>query len=165
MRRLIIVLAVCAAAACSASTRSRDNERAELPMPIVAPLGTAPAAVDLTGTWATGSAGEPDAKRIVLRPQCNYGPAVWILEQYGDTVHAWVMPESWAKGVPTPRAVSSTPSVGRVSGVDVVIGTSGARYVLRFDSTSGHLRGTLNGAPFWAVRLEIVRPEGCIAVP
>jgi hypothetical protein len=165
MRRLIIVLAVCAAAACSTSARSRNNERAKLPVPISAPVPTAPAAIDVTGTWATGSAGEPEAKRIVLRPQCNYGPAVWILEQYGDTVHAWVMPESWAKGVPTPRAVSSTPSVGRVSGVDVVIGTSDARYVLRFDSTSGHLRGTLNGAPFWAVRLEIVRPEGCIAVP
>jgi hypothetical protein len=45
------------------------------------------------------------------------------------------------------------------------MGTSGARYLLHYDSTSGHLRGTLNGAPFRAVCLEIVRPQGCMPVP
>jgi hypothetical protein len=39
------------------------------------------------------------------------------------------------------------------------------RYVLRYDEESGHLRGTLNGAPFWAVRQQLVRSEGCIPVP
>lgn len=40
-----------------------------------------------------------------------------------------------------------------------------ARYLLRYDSTSDHLRGTLNGVPFWAVRQDVVRPERCIPVP
>ena len=165
MQRLNIVLVACVAAACSTSTRSRENERAELPVPIATPLQTAPAAINLTGTWATCGMGEPEAKRIVLHPQCNYSPAVWILQQDGDTVRAWTIPESWAKGTPTPQPVSAAPAEGRVSGVDLIIGTSGARYVLRFDSSSGHLRGTLNGAPFWAVPLDIVRPQGCLPVP
>lgn len=164
MQRLIVVFGVCAAA-CSASTSSRENETAVPPVPVADPVPTGPAAINVTGTWATGSAGEPEAKRIVLHPQCNYSPAVWILQQDGDTVRAWAVPESWAKGTATSESVSAAPTEGRVSGVDVVIGTSGARYVLRFDSTSSHLRGTLNGAPFWAVPLEIVRPEGCLAVP
>jgi hypothetical protein len=49
--------------------------------------------------------------------------------------------------------------------VDLAMSITGGRYVLRYDSTSGHLRGTLNGAPFWAVRQEIVRPEGCVPIP
>jgi hypothetical protein len=101
----------------------------------------------------------------VLHPQCNYSPSLWIIQQDGDMVRAWMIHESWAKGVPNAQAVSNAPAEGRVSGVDLIIGTSGARYVLRFDSTSGHLRGTLSGAPFWAVPLDIVRPQGCIAVP
>jgi hypothetical protein len=55
--------------------------------------------------------------------------------------------------------------VGRISGADVTIRLGDSRYLLRYDSTSGHLRGTLNGAPFWAIRQEIVRPQGCIPVP
>ena len=171
LHRAITVLALlvwcttgCAAAR-SASTRSRENERVELPVRIAAPVRTAPGAIDLTGSWATGSVGEPDATRIALHPQCNYSPAVWIIQQDGDTVRAWTITESWAKGTATTEAVSAAPAEGRVSGVDLIIGTSGARYVLRFDSTSGHLRGTLNGAPFWAVPLDIVRPQGCIPVP
>ena len=152
-------------AACAAPARSPVDARAEAPAPTLAPVATAPAAVDLTGTWATGRGGEPEAKQLVLHPQCNYSPAVWILQQNGDTVRAWTVPESWAQGVASTEVANAAPAVGRVSGVDVVIGTTDARYVLRFDSTSGHLRGTLNGAPFWAVPLDIVRPEDCIAVP
>ena len=98
-------------------------------------------------------------------PQCNYSPADWIIEQSGDTVRAWQIPESHAQGIATREAVSRVATEGWVSGVDLVMGMSGTRYVLHYDSTSGHLRGTLNGTPFWAVRQEIVRPDGCIPVP
>jgi hypothetical protein len=76
-----------------------------------------------------------------------------------------VIPESHAQGVPAEHPVSTVAAVGRVSGVDLTMSTAESRYVLRYDSTSGHLRGTLNGAPFWAVREDLVRPEGCIPIP
>ncbi|NUQ19582.1 MAG: hypothetical protein HOQ09_01340 [Gemmatimonadaceae bacterium] len=122
------------------------------------------ATVDLTGSWTTGSVGEPAAPRIVASPQCNYSPSEWIIEQSGDSVHTWIFPDSHDQGIATPPAPRIAAD-GWVSGVDVVIGPPSARYVLRYDSTTGHLRGTLNGAPFWAVRFEIVRPEGCIPPP
>jgi hypothetical protein len=161
----MMLLALCAAVACSASTRSPASARAAATAPTVSPARSGHADVDLTGEWATGTAGEPEAKQIVLRPQCNYSPGVWILEQRGDTVRAWTIVASWAKGTASTEPLNRSAAEGWVSGVDVTIGTSGARYLLRYDSTSGHLRGTLNGAPFWAVRLEIVRPERCIPVP
>ena len=164
MLKLKIIFASLLAAACSASM-SPPIESAPRPAPVADTLHRGHAAVNLTGPWATGSAGEPTARQIVLRPQCNYSPALWAIEQSGDTVRAWTIPESRAQGVPSPRPGSTVPAEGLVSGVDLTMGTSGARYLLRYDSTSGHLRGTLNGAPFWAVRLDIVRPEGCIAVP
>ena len=40
-----------------------------------------------------------------------------------------------------------------------------SRYRLRYDSASGHLRGTLNDKPFWAVREELVHATGCIPAP
>lgn len=165
MRTLIIVLTTCAFAACSASTRSRVSERTNPAAADSTPARSGHAAVDLTGTWATGSASEPAAREVVLHPQCNYSPAIWIVAQSGDSVRAWNIPESHAQGIATREPASSAPATGFVSGVDLFIGTSGARYLLHFDSASGHLRGTLNGTPFWAVRLEIVRPQGCIAVP
>jgi len=165
MRRLIVPLVTCAAAACAASTPSRAHDGAEPSPPIAVPARTGHAAVDLTGTWTTGSAGEPEAKQIERRPECNYSPAVWIIEQSGDTVRAWQFPERREQGIATKEAVSKAGAEGWVSGADVVMSMSGARYVLHYDSTSGHLRGTLNGAPFWAVPLQIVRPEGCIPVP
>jgi hypothetical protein len=134
----------------------------------MSPTDTLPlrhASVDLTGAWATGSEGEPAERQLVLRLQCNYTPRLWLIEQSGDTARLWVIPASHAQGVASPQSVSSAPTVGRVSGTDLTLGTTGARYVLRYDSTSGHLRGTLEGAPFWAVRQELVRPEGCIPVP
>lgn len=127
---------------------------------------SAPDSVNLSGSWATGTMNEPALPRLTLHIQCNYTPSLWTLEQHGDSVRLWVMPESYAQGVPSPRPVSSTQGVaGRVSGVNVTIGSPGARYELRYDTASGHLRGTLNGAPFWAVRQEIVRPQGCIPPP
>ncbi|MFL5608500.1 MAG: hypothetical protein ACJ8AD_18745 [Gemmatimonadaceae bacterium] len=168
MRRPIVLLATCAVAACSASSGSRVSERVEVPPPA---MDTAPshaagrADIDLSGPWLSGSTGEPDVPRIVVRPQCNYGPALWVLEQRGDTVRAWTIPESRAQGIRAPDPVRSFPAEGRISGVKLTMSLGTSRYVLRYDSTSGHLRGTLNGAPFWAVREEIVRPQGCIPVP
>ena len=152
------------ATACSATPASRADERAGA-VPPVDSAPQRPAQVDLTGTWATGGTDEPAVPRFELHPPCNYFPAVWALEQQGDTVRLWVTEESYAQGVPSPHPGSSTPLVGRISGVDLVLGMSATRYRLRYDSTSGHLRGTLNGAPFWAVRQDIVRPEGCIPPP
>ena len=164
--RLVRLLAFTFAAACSATPASRADERTDIATPVVDSLPGRPPAVDLTGTWATGSTNEPTVSRLELHPPCNFGPALWALEQRGDTLRLWRIPESHAQGIAAPHPVSSSvPLEGRVSGVDLVIGTGATRYRLRYDSTSGHLRGTLNGAPFWAVRQDVVRPEGCIPVP
>ena len=164
MQRLIIPLTACALA-CSASIPSRTNERAARPSPTTDSVRTSHADVDLTGAWATGSTGEPDVRRIVLRPECNYSPAVWLLEQNGDTLRAWAIPASRAQGVPSAQPAAAAAAEGRVSGVNLTLRMAGATYVLRYDSTSVHLRGTLNGALFWAVRQDIVRPQGCIPPP
>lgn len=164
-RTLVLLLAFTVAAACSATPAARATERADVVAPVVDSLRARAPEVDVTGTWATGSANEPAVPRLELHPQCNYGPALWALEQRGDSLRLWVLPESWTQGVPSAHQVSSAPLTGRISGVDLVLGTSATRYRLRYDSTSGHLRGTLNGAPFWAVRQDIVRPEGCIPPP
>jgi hypothetical protein len=165
MPRLLLLLATCAAAACSAFTGSRHVQRAEVAQPAVDSIPIRPAAVDLSGAWATGSTNEPAVRRVALRLQCNYTPALWILEQRGDSVRAWAIPESRAQGVRAPEPVSPAAAEGRISGVNLTMRIGDTRYVLRYDSTSGHLRGTLNGAPFWAIRQDLVRPDGCIPVP
>jgi hypothetical protein len=165
MPRIFALLAMCGAAGCRASAGSRSHERAEHQLPAADSVPRGHAGVDLTGAWATGGTGEPAAQRIVLRVECNYSPPLWVIQQSGDTVRAWVIPASHAQGIATTRAVSTAAAEGRISGVQLTIGTGSARYVLRYDSTSGHLRGTLNGAPFWAVRQDIVRPEHCLPVP
>ena len=163
--RALVILVACSAAACSASTHPPASAPAAVPVRIPAELSATPAAVNLTGAWTTGSVREPTAAEIVFTPQCNYSPALWILEQSGDTVRAYTTSERWAKGVAEAETLSRVGVEGRVSGVEVTIGDSDSRYLLRYDSTSGHLRGTLRGAPFWAVRLKIVQPTGCIPVP
>jgi hypothetical protein len=164
MQRLIGLLATCAAVACAASAGSRSSDRPEPDASVVDSVQRGHAAVDLTGSWATGTAGEPAAGRIVLRPECNFSPAHWIIQQTGDTVRLWAVPAIRAQGTPSRQVVSTTPAMGRVSGVDLRI-SAVARYALRYDSTSGHLRGTSNAAPFWAARQDIVRPQGCIPPP
>ena len=166
MPRLIILLAACTAAACSAATSSHPSERAA-PQPLLAidTMPAQPAAVDLSGAWASGSTGETDVPRLVLRLQCNYTPALWVMDQRGDTVRAWAIPESRAQGVRARDPVSRVAAEGRLRGVNLTMKLGTSRYVLRYDSTSGHLRGTLNGAPFWAVRQDIVHAQGCIPVP
>jgi hypothetical protein len=121
--------------------------------------------VDLSGAWANGSTAEPAAAQIVIHVECNYSPSLWVIQQRGDTVSSWTIPESRAQGIAAPHTPAPVAAVGRISGVNLTMSLGEARYVLRYDSTSGHLRGTLNGAPFWAIREDIVRPEHCIPVP
>jgi hypothetical protein len=180
MRRLIIFLATCGTAACSASTGSHPNERAELQPATGDSVPQRHADLGLSGAWATGSTGEPAVPRIVIRPPCNFSPALWLLQQNGDTVRAWAIPGSYAQGVSASHPLSTVAAAeGRLSGVDLTMSvarstllpqsdsptTPTERYILRYDSTTGHLRGTLNGAAFWAVRQDVVRPEGCEPIP
>ena len=126
-----------------------------------------PPAVDLTGGWTTGTDNEPPPGPVVRHPSCAYNPAVWIIEQSKNTLKAWAMPESFNQGIvragPGPARVAASP--GTISGPDVVIDDGQDRFVLRYDHDSGHLRGTRNGAPFWAARQKIVRTEVCLGIP
>src|SRR5688500_3131109 len=58
-----------------------------------------PPAVDLSGTWATGSGSEPPDGPVVERPSCAYNPATWILQQTRNTLKAWAIPETFNQGV------------------------------------------------------------------
>jgi hypothetical protein len=165
MRSLLLLLATFAGVACSASKGSRSIEHIEPQPPITDPTPPQHGRVDLSGPWATGSEGEPDLPRIVVQLQCNYTPPLWVIDQRGDTVRAWAILESRAQGVRARDPVTSVAAEGRLSGVDLTMTLGQSRYRLRYDSTSGHLRGTLNGAPFWAVRQQLVRPRNCIPVP
>lgn len=164
--KLITLLAACVVAGCSASTHSPAHESAEPYTAATDSVRRVHADVDLTGIWATGRTGEPAARRIVITVECNYTPSLWALQQNGDTVRLWVIDESRSQGVRSTQNASKLPSaMGFVAGVDLTMSAVGTRYVLRYDSTSGHLRGTLNNALFWAVREQIVRPGPCIPVP
>jgi hypothetical protein len=103
----------------------------------------------------------------VHHPSCTHNPAVWILQQSGNTLKAWAFPESFAQGIvraeSAPRRVAG--SEGTISGADVVIADAESRFVLRYSSASGHLQGTRNGVAFWAARQTIVRTEACPGVP
>jgi hypothetical protein len=121
--------------------------------------------VDLSGAWATGSTSEPAVSRVVVQLECNYTPSFWIIEQRGDSVRAFTNPESRAQGIRAPDRVQPVTAEGRMVGSLITMSAPGSRYLLRYDPASGHLRGTLNDRPFWAVRQENVRPSGCIPVP
>jgi hypothetical protein len=130
-------------------------------------LDLLPPAIDLSGGWTTGTGNEPPPGPVVQRPSCAYNPSVWIIQQSGNTLKAWVMPESFNQGIvragPEPAKVAASP--GTISGADVVIDDGEHRFVLRYDHDSGHLRGTRNGASFWAARQTIVRAEACPGIP
>jgi hypothetical protein len=180
MRTLLLFLGTFIVAGCSSGAGARASRGAEVVVPSVDSLPTGhlesaaaaddtlpiePADRDLSGSWITGSANEPAVRRIVTRPQCNHSPGFWSVEQRGDSVRAWAIPESHAQGIASPIVQMPRPVEGRLVGRQLVMSDGSSRYRLRYDSASGHLRGTLNGAPFWAVRLVIVRPQGCLPVP
>jgi hypothetical protein len=193
MRTLIVWIATLTAAGCSSGPGVHTSaspvvesvhidtvpvRRAEVPrvvdtlptrrVDVVAPMDdTLPAPAndgDLSGAWATGSDAEPTASRIVVHGACNYSAGHWALDQQGDRVRAYLVPESRAKGIATPPRPMPIAAEGRLRKGQLVMTDGRNRYQLRYDAGSGHLRGTLNGAPFWAVRLAIVEPRGCIDV-
>jgi hypothetical protein len=131
-------------------------------------IGTIPPAVDLTGAWTTGSRdGEPQVRTVVTHTECANNPAAWVIEQRGDSIRVWAFPETFNEGVATkgPGPARITPATGRISGVEVRINDAESHYRLRYDAESHHLRGTLNGRAFWAVRQIVVRPGACGAIP
>ncbi len=161
-------LSVILAAGCASHTASAVAAAA----PSVAPPAADDTAAsdqrfDLSGEWATGSgSAEPEAQSFTLRPQCLHHPAAWILEQTGDSVDAIVIPESFDQGVAQKGPLRLPSSArGKVSGLNVTLDEPNAHYRLRYDPETGHLRGTLNGQPFWAVRQEVVQPGGCLPPP
>ena len=143
--------------AASGPPGNSDTARVELLAPVT----------DLSGGWTTGSANEPPPGPVVQHPSCAYNPAVWVIQQTGNTLKAWEFPESFNQGIkragPGPQRVEASP--GTISGVDVLIADGESRFVLRYDAESGHLRGTRNGARFWAARQSIVRAGACPGIP
>jgi hypothetical protein len=166
MDRVWIATMLVAGGLACASTTTRTAP-APAPPSNVAKVDLLPPAVDLSGGWATGSGNEPPPGPVVQHPTCAYNPAVWIIEQTGNTLKAWLMPASFNQGIarrgPGPGKVVGSP--GTISGADVVIDDGQDRFVLRYDHESGHLRGTRNGAPFWAARQTIVRAGECPGIP
>ncbi len=166
MRVWIATTVVVGAFACAPAKRTEPAPAATPPVHETT-VELLPPAVDLTGGWTTGSGSEPPPGPVVLYPSCTYNPAVWIIRQSGNALKALVVPERFNQGIvragPGPARVADSP--GTISGTDVVIDDGQDRYVLRYDPESGHLRGTRNGAPFWAARQKLVRTEACPAVP
>ena len=121
---------------------------------------------DLSGRWITGSDDEPAAREIRLQRDCRYTPAAWLLDQRGDSVYAMQAKESWARGVAEPPEPMPAMAMGRLRGHKLVLRDGANRWVLAYDDRSGHLRGTLNGRSFWALRQILEEPtERCIPVP
>ena len=148
---------------------TRSDTLPPRPVDAVAPGGApafvAPTTANLSGAWATGSGTEPTARYLMERPRCNYSPGFWSLQQQGDTVWARTVHASQAQGIARQTEPSSAALEGRIKGGTLVLGDVASGYRLRFDPLSGHLRGTFQGAPFWAVPMQIIRPTGCIPVP
>lgn len=163
LHRMLMLLAAATIACAPSSASARGDDPVPMPQ-AVDTARRARAGVDVSGAWATGRSTEPADRRVSVRPECNVSPALWILQQRGDTVSAFSFAPFHAQGVPS-SPVSTRVAEGRVSGMDVNMRGAGGTFVLRYDSTSGHLRGTLNGAPFWAIPLDVVRPEHCIPIP
>ena len=98
----------------------------------------------------------------MLHTECAHHPAVWLLQQRGEEIEAWQFAARMDQGVASKEPVARLASErGRVCGLDVTIG----RDRLRYDVASGHLRGTRDGKPFWAVRQRVIRPEPCPGIP
>ena len=164
MRPLIVLVVTISCARFSPSSRA--------PSPAIEPtpaedIGQIAPAVDLSGSWTTGSDGEPQGPTVVTHTGCSVNPAEWVLSQEGDSIRAWAFPVTYNQGVATkglgPERMHA--ATGRISGIEVRIDDAGSHYRLRYDVESQHLRGTLNGKPFWAVRHVVMRPGACGAIP
>lgn len=152
---IVLVCLACSSPPPQAAPLARDTVIVEMRSP----------ATDLSGGWATGTANEPPAGPVRPHPSCAYNPPVWVIQQKGNALETWEFPESFNQGIARADVVQRTRSVrGTISGADVRIADDGVRLILRYDEASGHLRGTRNGAPFWAARQVIVR-ESCPGIP
>jgi hypothetical protein len=161
IRSLSLLLLSVMAAACAPPAARQPV------VPETAPEQTPPKppAVDLSGGWATGDANEPPNGPVRQQPSCAYNPAVWIIQQTGNALRAWAFPESYNQGIARREPLARiSPDSGTISGNDVRIAGDGSHIVARYDSVSGHLRGTRNDRPFWAARQIIIR-EACPGIP
>ena len=128
-----------------------------------APPEGPPPAIDISGDWVTGSGAEPEARSFTLTTQCLHHPAAWILQQNGTSLQAFSFPESFDQGAASKDPPRLTPTAkGKISGLEVTLDDATSHYRLHYDSASGHLRGTLNGRPVWAVRRVVVSPAVCL---
>jgi hypothetical protein len=163
--RVVLALILAAQLSCVSPGAQPGSDPADHPdsakVALLAP------ATDLSGGWATGSDNEPPPGPVIRYPSCAYNPAVWLIEQSGNMLKTWEFPESFNQGIvradARPARVAPTP--GTISGSDVLIADADSKFVLRHDPESGHLRGTRNGAPFWAARQKIIRTEACPGIP
>ena len=130
-------------------------------------IGTVSPGIDLSGAWATGGGVvEPASPTVVLHVDCRVHPAAWVIQQDGNRIQTWIFPESFEQGVARKDPpVLPRPATGKISGVRVRIDDAESHYRLRYDEQSQHLRGTLNGTPFWAVRQIVANPGPCMGVP
>lgn len=119
---------------------------------------------DLSGSWMSGTTGEPPPVReVVLHTECAHHPAAWVIEQRGSEIQAWQFPASMDQGIVRNEPVQRIqPDLGRVCGREIVF-ADGSR--LRWDPDTEHLRGTRAGKPFWAVRQRVIGPGPCPGVP
>ncbi len=163
VKRFFALFAVCTVVACSRPATPVAVQPAPAPEEIV-PL---PAGTDLSGTWATGIGTPPALPVITLHPECTHHPAAWLIKQTGNTIESWMFPESYDQGIAVkgPGVSRIVASPGVISGMDVTIDDDSYRYRLRYDPESQQLRGTRDGAPFWAVRQKVVRTSLCPGVP
>lgn len=166
-RAILVCLVAAFAAASSCARHGTPDVQVSPASDTLAAAPLLPPVIDLSGQWYTGQGPEPDAPRMVLHPACSINPAAWVLQQRGNDISAWTFAESFNQGIvspgPGPEVNRGTP--GTISGADVILDDGVTRYVLRYDAASEHLRGTRNGAAFWAVRQTVVRLSACPGVP
>lgn len=159
----LVVAAACARSPTPAAVQPVIHPAPPKPNPFQEPD------TNLSGTWSVGGGDqpEPQALTVVLHPTCVVVPPAWLLEHQDSSIRAWSFPERYNQGIKAANDATARvkPAEGWVSGPDVVIQDESYVYVLRYDRTSTHLRGTRNGAPFWAVRQQVVRTGACPPPP
>src|SRR5688500_378882 len=95
--RVAVALGIFAAASCATPAPPASPVRPGSPdtatVELLAPV------TDLSGGWAIGSGNEPPPGPVVLHPSCALNPAVWIIQQTGNTLKAYSFPESFNQGI------------------------------------------------------------------